>query len=211
MTVETGIISDALGVVADAAARSDETLTLASRHLDRSLVDVLAILGFDKRYVSARGSYLYDADGRAYLDLHTGEGFASLGHNHPDVREVLEATLARDLVDGVQIHFSALAGLLAEALASRLPAALDAVFFTSTGAEAVDTAMKFARAAQTVIDASASARVMRWLGYHPPGGRFASFWRAIAAWNVRRVSTGSIGASVPLAIVTPVSRSESHA
>jgi acetylornithine/succinyldiaminopimelate/putrescine aminotransferase len=139
--------ADALGVVADALARCDETLALASRHLDRSLVDVLAILGFDKRYVSARGSYLYDADGRAYLDLHTGEGFASLGHNHPGVREVLEATLASELVDGVQIHFSALAGLLAEALASRLPAALDAVFFTSTGAEAVDSAMKFARAA----------------------------------------------------------------
>jgi len=77
MAVDTLEISDALGVVADALARSDETLALASRHLDRSLVDVLAILGFDKRYVSARGSYLYDENGRAYLDLHTGEGFAS--------------------------------------------------------------------------------------------------------------------------------------
>ena len=97
-------------------ARSDESLALASRHLDPSLVDVLRILGFDKRYASARGSYLYDADGRAYLDFHTGEGFASLGHNHPDVREVLEAPLAADLVDGVQLHYSALAGMLAQAL-----------------------------------------------------------------------------------------------
>jgi ornithine--oxo-acid transaminase len=80
---------DSLGVLADARARADETLTLASRHLDPSLVDVLGILGFDKQYVSAQGSYLHDASGRAYLDFHTGEGFASLGHNHPDVREVL--------------------------------------------------------------------------------------------------------------------------
>src|SRR4051795_9474455 len=138
---------DALGVVADARARAGETLPLAARHLDPSLVDVLRILGFDKEYTSAQGSYLYDAAGRAYLDFHTGEGFASLGHNHPDVRAVLEAALAADLVDGGQLHYSALAGMLAEALSQRLPPGLDAVFFASTGAEAVDSAMKFARAA----------------------------------------------------------------
>ena len=139
--------ADSLGIVADATARAGETLELAARHLDTSLVDVLRILGFDKEYVSAQGSYLHDAAGGAYLDFHTGEGFASLGHNHPDVRDALTATLAADLVDGVQIHYSALAGMLAEALSERLPNGLDAVFFTSTGAEAVDSAMKFARAA----------------------------------------------------------------
>jgi ornithine--oxo-acid transaminase len=138
---------DSLGVVEDAMARMEETLDLAGRHLDSSLVDVLGILGFDKQYVSAQGSYLYDASGRAYLDFHTGEGFASLGHNHPDVREVLRATLNADLIDGVQIHYSPLAGMLAQELSQRLPLGLDAVFFASTGAEAVDSAMKFARAA----------------------------------------------------------------
>src|ERR1035437_1223370 len=138
---------DSLGVVAEAMARADQTLELAARHLDSSVVDVLRILGFDKEYISAQGSYLYDAAGRAYLDFHTGEGFASLGHNHPDVRDVLQATLAADFVDGVQIHYSPLAGMLAEALSQRLPQGLDAVFFASTGAEAVDSAMKFARAA----------------------------------------------------------------
>src|SRR5438067_11052854 len=137
---------DSLGVVTDAKARAHETLELAARHLDPSLVQVLRILGFDMEYTSAQGSYLYDAAGRAYLDFHTGEGFASLGHNHPDVREVLRATLAANLVDGVQLHYSALAGMLAEELAQRLPRGLDAAFFASTGAEAVDSAMKFARA-----------------------------------------------------------------
>src|SRR3954468_19473172 len=139
--------TDSLGVVADARARSGEALELAARHLDSSLVEVLRILGFDQTYVSAQGSYLYDASGRAHLDFHTGEGFASLGHNHPGVRDVLEATLAADMVDGVQIHYSALAGMLAETLTQKLPDGLDAVFFASTGAEAVDSAMKFARAA----------------------------------------------------------------
>ena len=90
--------ADSLGIVADATARAGETLELAARHLDTSLVDVLRILGFDKEYVSAQGSYLHDAAGHAYLDFHTGEGFASLGHNHPDVRDALTATLAADLV-----------------------------------------------------------------------------------------------------------------
>ncbi len=138
---------DSLGVVAEALERAGETLTLAARHLDRSLVELLRILGFDTNFTSAQGSYLYDAAGRAYLDFHTGEGFASLGHNHPDVGDVLRAALEADLVDGVQIHYSALAGMLGEALSRRLPRKLDAVFFANSGAEAVDSAMKFARAA----------------------------------------------------------------
>src|SRR2546423_14538309 len=123
---------DSLGVVADAAARADETLELAARHLDSSLVDVLRILGFDQQLRAAQGSYLYDAAGRAYLDFHTGEGFASLGHNHPDMRDVLRAALFADLVDGVQLHYSVLAGMLSEALAERPPRGLDAGFFSST-------------------------------------------------------------------------------
>jgi len=136
-----------LGVVADAQARAGESLKLAARHIDQSFVDVLRIIGFDTNYTTAKGSYVYDTEGHAYLDMHTGEGFASLGHSHPDVREVLHATLDAELMDGVQIHYSVLAGMLAEALATHLPAGLDAMYFCSAGAEAVDSAMKFARAA----------------------------------------------------------------
>jgi ornithine--oxo-acid transaminase len=138
---------DPLGIMADARARPGGALPLAARYLDRSLVELLRTIGFDSDYASARGSHLYDVAGRAYLDLHTGEGFASLGHNHPDVRAVLQSALAADLVDGVQIHYSTLAGMLAEELCARLPAGLEAVFFANSGAEAVDSAMKFARAA----------------------------------------------------------------
>jgi ornithine--oxo-acid transaminase len=144
---EPPIQHDALRVVDDALARSGDAMALAAHHLDRSLVDVLRILGFDREYVSARGSYLFDASGREYLDMHTGEGFASLGHNDPDVADTLRAVMQAELIDGVQIHYSPLAGMLAEELSRRLPAGLDAVFFANSGAEAVDTVMKFARAA----------------------------------------------------------------
>jgi ornithine--oxo-acid transaminase len=138
---------DPLGIVAEAQARTRETLTLASQHLDPSLVDVLSILGYDYDYTTARGSLIYDVNGREYLDFHSGEGFASLGHNHPDIRDTIKATLDAELLDGVQIQYSPLAGMLGEALTAKLPRSLDAVFFGSTGAEMVDSAMKFARAA----------------------------------------------------------------
>ena len=139
--------ADPLGVLGDAQARAGEALGLAARHLDPSLVDVLRTIGFDRDYATARGSYIYDTAGRAYLDMHAGEGFASLGHSHPDIKAVLHAIIDADLVDGVQIHYSVLAGMLAQELSARLPPGLDATFFANAGAEAIDSAMKFARAA----------------------------------------------------------------
>ena len=139
--------TDSLGILDEALARAEETNALASRYLDPSLVDMLHVIGFDRRFVHASGSWLYDSEGRRYLDFHTGEGFASLGHSHPDVREALQAVLAADLTDGVQIHYSVLAGMLAQELTGLLPASLDATFFGSSGAEVVDSVMKFARAA----------------------------------------------------------------
>ena len=139
--------TDPLGIIDDVRARAAETLALASQHLDPSLVDVLSIIGYDYDYTTARGSLIYDLHGREFLDFHSGEGFATLGRNHPDIRAVIKATLDEELLDGVQIQYSPLAGMLAEAITARLPRSLDAVFFGSTGAEMVDSAMKFARAA----------------------------------------------------------------
>jgi ornithine--oxo-acid transaminase len=139
--------TDSLGILDEALARAEETNALAARYLDPSLVDMLHVIGFDRRFVRARGSWLYDSEGGEYLDFHTGEGFASLGHSHPDVRQALESVLAADLADGVQIHYSVLAGMLAQELTRLLPEQLEATFFGSSGAEVVDSVMKFARAA----------------------------------------------------------------
>lgn len=144
----TGVArADPLGILSEAQARGGEALALAARHLDPSLVDVLRTIGFDRDYVTASGSYIYDTAGRAHLDMHGGEGFSSLGHANPDVKATLHAILDADLLDGVQIHYSVLAGMLAQELSAKLPAGLDATYFTNAGAEAVDSAMKFARAA----------------------------------------------------------------
>jgi ornithine--oxo-acid transaminase len=123
------------------------TYDLASEFLNSKWVNVLRVLGMDKVYHRAEGAYLYDDRGERYLDFHTGEGVASLGHNHPRIKAALIDCLLNNLPDGIQTHYGALSGLLARELVRDLPETLCKVEFTNSGAETVDTAMKFARSA----------------------------------------------------------------
>jgi ornithine--oxo-acid transaminase len=127
--------------------RAEESYSLASRYMNPRLVEVMNILGFNNIYTRSKGCHLYTQEDEAYLDFHSGEGFASLGHNNPAVKQALIQALQDDLPDGTQIHYGAHSGMLAEALCRHLPAALDAVFFTNSGTETVEAALKFARSA----------------------------------------------------------------
>ena len=117
---------------------------LHDRFLNGQLVRVLRTIGFDRQYVSARGPHLYDADGNRYLDLLSGFGVFGLGRNHPTIKDALSQVLAADLPNLVQLDVSVLSGLLAERLLKLMPG-LDKMFFCSSGAEAVEAALKFAR------------------------------------------------------------------
>lgn len=96
--------------------------------------------------VRAEGSWLYTADGRRYLDLIAGIGVSALGHGHPAVLDAIAAQARRHLhvmvygeyVIETQVRF-------AERLAQLLPAPLECVYFTNSGAEAVEGALKTAR------------------------------------------------------------------
>ena len=70
----------------------------------------------------------------------------AVGRNHPTVREALTAVLDSELSNLVQMGVSALSGLLAQRLLEFVPH-LDKVFFSNSGTEAVEFAIKFARAA----------------------------------------------------------------
>src|SRR5436309_14473748 len=76
----------------------------------------------------------------------SGFGVFALGRNHPAVRKALKSVLDADLPNLVQMDVSTLAGILAERLLALVPY-LDKVFFANSGAESVETAIKFARAA----------------------------------------------------------------
>ena len=124
--------------------RGGERFALHERLLNGQLVRVLRTIGFDRHYVSAQGPYLFDGDGNRYLDLLSGFGVFGIGRNHPAVKRAIMETLEADLPNLVQMDVSVLSGLLAEKLAALLPG-LDKYFFCSSGAEAVEAAIKFAR------------------------------------------------------------------
>jgi acetylornithine/N-succinyldiaminopimelate aminotransferase len=96
----------------------------------------------------ARGSIVRDADGREYLDLLAGMGVANVGHAHPEVVAAVRAQAERHLHVMVYGEFVQEAQVrLAARLAGLLPPSLSTVYFTSSGAEAVDGALKTARKA----------------------------------------------------------------
>ncbi|HYA24063.1 MAG TPA: aspartate aminotransferase family protein [Terriglobales bacterium] len=124
-----------------------EQYALHRQYINPSLARVQTIIGFDKKYVRGEGSYLWDADGTRYLDLLSGYGVFNLGRSHPVVKQAIQDVLVADRPNLVKMDCPLLAGLLAEELVKRMPTGLDAVFFANSGADAVDTALKFARAA----------------------------------------------------------------
>ena len=95
---------------------------------------------------SAEGNYLYDTDGKAYLDLIGGISVCNIGHRHPAVVEAikqqadayLHIMVYGELVQSPQVQYAKL-------LADNLPASLDCVYFTNSGAEATEGAIKLAR------------------------------------------------------------------
>lgn len=96
----------------------------------------------------AEKSSLFDSDGKEYIDLIGGISVANMGHRHPKVVKAIHQQLDAymhimvygELVQTPQVQF-------ATALAAHLPASLNTVYFTNSGAEAVEGAMKLAKRA----------------------------------------------------------------
>jgi ornithine--oxo-acid transaminase len=122
-------------------------MVLNQRHLNPKLGRVVRTLGFDRRWVHGRGAYLIDEEGREYLDLLSGYGVFALGRNHPEVKAQLQEVIAADTPSLPQLGVSTLAGVLAERLLTAAPASLDAALLANSGTEAVEAAIKLARAA----------------------------------------------------------------
>ncbi len=128
------------------ARREQERYALHTRFLNEQMVRVLRTIGYDAGFCRGEGQYLYDRSGTQYLDLLSGFGVFAIGRNHPTVREALKSVLDAELPNLVQMDVPPLAGVLAERLLGRVPF-LDKVFFANSGAESVEAAIKFSRAA----------------------------------------------------------------
>ncbi len=128
-------------------ANAGRNYALHTAHINPRFARVLQTIGFDRCYTRASGGSLWDHQGRRYLDLISGYGVFGLGRNHPAIKQALLDFLALDYPSLVQMEAPLLSGLLAEALKARVPRDLDTVYFTNSGTEGVETAIKFARCA----------------------------------------------------------------
>ena len=120
---------------------------LHAEHINPANVKTLKTIGFDRCYTRAEGPYLWDVKGDKYLDLLSGYGVFGLGRNHPEVRRILKEFLDADYPSLVKMEAPLLSGLLAAELKKRMPNELDMVFFCNSGAEGVETAIKYAKCA----------------------------------------------------------------
>ena len=97
--------------------------------------------------VRGEGAYLYDEDGNAYLDFTTGIGVTNTGHRHPRVVEAIRQQ-AGELIHGqANIVWHKPLIQLVDELQSIVPPHIDGFFFSNSGAEAVEGALKLARSA----------------------------------------------------------------
>lgn len=129
---------------------SQEFDTIYKRHeayINPGFVSLLKTLGFGRAFTRAEGAYLYDADGRAYLDLLSGFGSIPVGYNHPALVNAIQETLSLKPPSFLHIAPNPYAGQLAEKLAARLGPPFVYSFFSNSGAEAVEGALKLAYAA----------------------------------------------------------------
>ena len=97
------------------------------------------------RIVRGDGCYLYDENGKRYLDAVGGAYVANLGHSNPEIADAL-ARQARSFsyLSGTAFTHGPVEELAAE-LAATLPGDLDKLYFLSSGSEAVEAALKLAR------------------------------------------------------------------
>ncbi|MBK8583948.1 MAG: aspartate aminotransferase family protein [Bacteroidetes bacterium] len=94
----------------------------------------------------AKGVYLYDQDNKKYLDLISGISVSSLGHGHSEILEATKAQIDRHMhlmVYGEYIISPQIK--LAQELSKQLPEQLSTVYFTNSGTEATEGAMKLAK------------------------------------------------------------------
>ena len=121
-----------------------DPFTLFERHINPGLASLLRFTGLDVVEDHAEGVYVWDTDGKRYLDFLSLYGTLSLGHRHPRVVEAVSRQLARQTMS-TRVMISAPAARLAARLAEITPEGLSMSFFGNSGAEAVEAAFKLTR------------------------------------------------------------------
>lgn len=123
-------------------------MTLTNRQLFQTYLGLPAQTDNPWEIVKAKGIYMYDAQGKEYIDMVSGVSVSNVGHLHPQVVDAIKAQLDDymhlmvygDFVETPQV-------LLAQLLASHLGYGLNATYFVNSGSEAIEGALKLAKRA----------------------------------------------------------------
>jgi putrescine aminotransferase len=117
-----------------------------SQHLNPAFVRLLGVFGYGRVWTRAEDVWVWDDQGRRYLDALASFGATSLGHNHPRLVAAVRAHFDTNPLSLAHLGPSPHAAHLAAELARRF-APLTVALFASGGAEAVEAAIKLAVAA----------------------------------------------------------------
>src|SRR5438132_5181475 len=111
-----------------------------------------------------KGVFLYDIDGKRYLDFVSGLGVNALGHAHPRIVKTIRDQAAK-LVHVSNLYYHEYQGLLAEKLCAL--SGLNRAFFSNSGTEAIEGAIKLARLAGHRAGGEAKSKLVALEGsYH---------------------------------------------
>ena len=130
---------------ASPAALATETYENYKRFVNPPLARVMKLSGSPVE-VRARGCTIWDHTGKPYLDFAGGYGVFTLGYSHPRVVEAVRAQLELIALSG-KTMFNVLLGRAARRLAELAPGELQISFWCNSGTEAIEGAIKLARAA----------------------------------------------------------------
>jgi ornithine--oxo-acid transaminase len=128
------------------AGRCGEEMALNDAYLNPQLGRIVRTLGFDRTWVAGEGAHLIDSEGNRYLDLLSGYGVFAIGRNHPEAIAAMRDTMAAHTANLPQLGVTLLSGVLAEQLLARAPGSVAAMVPANSGTEAVEAAIKIARA-----------------------------------------------------------------
>ncbi|MEX0974788.1 MAG: aminotransferase class III-fold pyridoxal phosphate-dependent enzyme [Bacillota bacterium] len=119
---------------------------LFAKYVNPGLKMLLSAVGFDKKFARADGVSVFDDSGKKYLDFLGGYGSLPFGHNPKDILAAVDRV--NDSPNFLQAQASPFQAALAHDLAQISPGDLEITFFSNSGTEAVESALKLARGAQ---------------------------------------------------------------
>ncbi len=116
---------------------------LYNKHINPSLTKLTSFAGFGTEH-TGQGCYITDSEGKTFLDLLGSYGVFALGHKHPKVVEAVKNQM--DILPlSTKVFFNETQALLAEKLSALTNHKLPYSFFSNSGTEAVEAALKFAK------------------------------------------------------------------